>query len=85
MIGNDPEIHRRILESRDAVLAVVDKIEDSEALSIMTLIIADRMMSIATSENQYMGMVDTLNEFLSSVPDILEALETINGAHSVKH
>ena len=84
MINADERTIMRIQACREKIRDLLNSIEKSEALGVLTMAMAELMIDMAESEDQYNKLVDKMNDFMIVLPTILRVMdeEVIN---SVKH
>lgn len=76
----------KMQKHRDKVQSALNGLTDPEALSVLTMVIAEVMVSIADSQAQYDRLVNNASDFLHGLPDVLKMLDDgFDPYDSVKH
>lgn len=84
MINADERTIMRIQACREKIRDLLNSIERSEALGVLTMAIAELMIDMAESEDQYNKLVDKMNDFMIVLPTILRVMDE-EVTNSVKH
>lgn len=76
----------KMQEHRDKVQSALSGLTDAEALSVLTMVMAESMISASESLEQYDRFINKAASFLRDMPRILEAIgDDFAGPDSVKH
>lgn len=84
MINADEQTIMRIQACREKIRDLLNSIERSEALGVLTMAMAELMIDMAESEDQYNKLVDKMNDFMIVLPTILRVMDE-EVTNSVKH
>lgn len=84
MINADERTIMRIQACREKIRDLLNSIERSEALGVLTMAMAELMIDMAESEDQYNKLVDKMNDFMIVLPTILRVMDE-EVTNSVKH
>lgn len=84
MINADERTIMRIQACREKIRDLLNSIEKSEALGVLTMAMAELMIDMAESEDQYNKLVDKMNDFMIVLPTILRVMDE-EVTNSVKH
>lgn len=68
----------RMMSMRSGILSMIDSLSDSEKLSILTTVMAETMVKVADSKDQYENLVGSLAAILTNYPTIAQLIQIMS-------